>query len=216
MGVGLTEITALFGVAMLLTALYLQAESFVGPQVRAIALQSLLLGGFLGLLAVDQGSLVLAILAGLTVGVRALLLPYILARQAEAFRIPERELRAGRRVRGHALAAVLVAVVGGGLYLEVIGPAFGTPDGVIPFLLLLEGLLLLASRSNALVRVIAYLEEENAVVLLGAVVASGFPLLVESVILLDLFGVVLVAGFLSLHRTATGVPEEGFVEELTG
>ncbi|MFG1529886.1 MAG: hypothetical protein AAFA34_01230 [Thermoplasmata archaeon] len=216
MAVGPAQATLLLGVAILLTALYLQTESFVGPQIRAIALQSLLLGGLLTVLAAEQGSLVLAILAGLTVGIRALLLPYTLTRQAAAFRLPERELRAGRRVRGHALAAVLLAVVGGGLYLEVIGPAFGHPDGVIPFLLLLEGLLLMASRSNALVRVIAYLEEENAVVLLGALMAAGFPILVESVVLLDLFGVVLTAGFLSLHRTATGVPEEGFVEELTG
>jgi hydrogenase-4 component E len=214
--VGSAPATVLLGVAILLTALYLQSESFVGPQIRAIALQSLLLGGLLTLLAVEQGSLVLAALAALTVGIRALLLPYILARQAAAFRLPERELRAGRRVRGHALAAVLLAVVGGGLYLEVIGPALGGPDGVIPFLLLLEGLLLLASRSNALVRVIAYLEEENAVVLLGALIAAGFSILVESVVLLDLIGVVLVAGFLSRHRTAAGVPEEGFVEELTG
>ncbi len=216
MGVDLLQITILLGMAMLVLALYLQAESFIGPQIQGIALQSLLLGGLLGLLAAEEHSLPLAALAGLTVGVRALLLPHILARQAGAYRVPERELRAGRRVRGHALAAVLVAVAGGGLYLQVLGPALASPDGVIPFLLLLEGLLLLATRSNPLARVIAYLEEENAIVLLGALVAAGFPLLVESVILLDLFGVVLVAGILALHRTAAGVPEEGFVEELTG
>jgi hydrogenase-4 component E len=216
MAVDLTDMVNLLGVGVLLTALYLQTESFVGQQIRAVAFQSLLLGGLLGLLSFEQGSLALTVLAGLTVGVRALVVPYLLDRQSAALRIPSRELRAGRRVTNHALAAVLVALIGGVLYLEVIGPALGSQAGLFPFLLLLEGLLLLATRSHALVRVIAYLEEENAIVLLGALVAAGLSLLVETVVLLDLFGLILVALVLTHERGSVGVPEEGFVEELTG
>ncbi len=211
------EVIALVGIGILLTALYLQSESFVDPLIRAIALQSLLLGVLLGWLAWTQRSVDLAILAALAVGVRAAFIPlFVLRRQIRAFRWRVRELHAAHRVTGHALAAVALAIVSWFVFQETLASVFPQPGAALPFILLMQGLLMLATRSNTIVQVIGYLEEENAVVYAGALFSQGFPLFVEVVVFLDVLGVVLVGVILSIQRDVTGSPEEAVLEELTG
>jgi len=210
------EVVALVGVGILLTALYLQSESFVDPLIRGIAVQSLLLAVLLGWLAWTTRSVDLAILAGLAVAVRAVLIPYVLRRQISAFRWRMRELHAAHRVTGHALAAVALAVIAWFVFQQTLASIFPQPGAALPFVLLVEGLLMLATRSNTIVQVIGYLEEENAVVYAGALFAQGFPLFVEVVVFLDVLGVVLVAVILSIQRDVTGTPEEAALEELAG
>ena len=210
-------IEALVGLGILLSALYLQSESFVDPMIRGIAAQSLLLGGLLGWLAWANQSWELGIVAGLVVVVRALVIPYILGRQVRAFHWRAREIRASQRVAGHALAAVALAIVAWFVFQQTLAPALPPLPGIaLPFVLLAEGLLVLATRANTLVQVIGYLEEENAIVYAGALFVVGFPLLVETVVFLDVLGVVLVAIILSIQRSVIGIPEEEMLEELSG
>jgi hydrogenase-4 component E len=213
---GTAEAVALVGVGILLTALFLQAESFVDPLIRGIALQSLLLGVLLGWLAWVTRSVDLAIIAGLAVGVRAAFIPYVLRRQIRAFRWRVRELRAAHRVTGHALAAVALAIVAWFVFQQTLASVFPEAGAALPFVLLVQGLLMLATRSNTIVQVIGYLEEENAVVYAGALFARGFPLFIEVVVFLDVLGVVLVGVILSIQRDVTGTPEETSLEELSG
>lgn len=210
------ELVAIIGVGTLLTALYLQSESFVRPLVSGIAAQSFLLAALLGLLAWTERSLDLAILAGLAVAVRGILIPHLLRRQIIAFRWKARELQASHRTTNHALAAVALAIVGWWVYSVALAPIFEAPGGALPFILLLEGFLMLMTRGNTLVQVIGYLEEENALVYMGALFAHGFPLFVEAVVFLDVLGVVLVGIVLSIQRDVVGVPEHAALEELTG
>ena len=210
------EAIALVGVGILLTALYLQSESFVDPLIRAIALQSLLLAVLLGWLAWTEDSVDLAILAGLAVVVRAIFIPFVLRRQIRAFRWRVRELHAAHRVTGHALAAVALAIIAWFVFQQTLASVFPEPGAALPFVLLVQGLLMLATRSNTIVQVIGYLEEENAVVYAGALFAQGFPLFVEVVVFLDVLGVVLVGVILSIQRDVTGTPEEASLEELAG
>ena len=211
-----SEVVALVGVGILLTALYLQAESFVGPLIPAVAVQSLLLAVLLGWLAWSEHSVDLAIVTGLVVALRVLLIPWVLRRQIRAFRWKVRELHAAHRVTGHALAAVALAVLAWFVFEETLAPVFPAPSEALPFVLLVQGLLMLATRSNTLVQVIGYLEEENAIVYAAAIFASGFPLLVEVVVFLDVLGVVLVGIILSIQRDVTGTLEEGSEEALSG
>lgn len=214
--IGTTEVIALVGVGILLTALYIQSESFVDPLIRGIALQSMLLAVLLGWLAWTLGSVDLAILAGLTVAVRTLLIPYVLRRQIPSFRWRVREFHAAHRVTGHALAAVALAIVAWFVFQETLSSVFPEPGAALPFILLVQGLLMLATRSNTIVQVIGYLEEENAIVYAGALFAQGFPLFVEVVVFLDVLGVVLVAVILSIQRDVTGTLEEVSLGELSG
>jgi hydrogenase-4 component E len=211
-----SELVPLLGVGLLLTALYLQSESFVDPLVRGAALQSALIALLLGWLAWTDQNVDLAILAVLAVGIRVLLIPYVLRRQIRAFRWRARELHAAHRVTGHVLAAVAVAVIAWFVFQQALGPAFPELGAALPFVLLVQGLLMLATRANTIVQVIGYLEEENAIVYAGALFARGFPVFLEAVIFLDVLGVVLVAVILSIQRDVAGTPEERVLEELTG
>jgi hydrogenase-4 component E len=210
------QVVALIGVGTLLTALYLQAESFIRPLISGIALQSLLLAGLLGVLAWEQRSLDLAVLAGLAVAIRAFLIPYLLRRQIVAYRWRAREVRAAQLTTGYALGAVAIALIGWEIYSIALQSTFQVAGGALPFILLLEGFLLLATRTNTLVQVVGYLEEENALVYMGALFARGFPLFVEAVVFLDVLGVVLVGIVLSIQRDVVGAVEHPVVEELTG
>ncbi len=210
------DVIAFVGVGILLTALFLQSESFISPLIQGIALQSLLLALLLGWLASTEGSLDLALLAGLTVVVRALVIPYVLRRQIRAFHWRIREIHAASRVTGHALAAVAAAIIAWFVFQQTLASVFPQPGAALPFVLLVQGLLMLATRSNTLVQVIGYLEEENAIVYAGALFASAFPLFVEVVVFLDVLGVVLVGVILSIQRDVTGSPEQAGLEELAG
>jgi hydrogenase-4 component E len=211
-----SEVVILLGVGILLTALYLQSESFVDPLVSAGALQSALIALLLGWLAWTEHNVDFAILAVLAVGIRVISIPYVLRRQIRAFRWRAREIHASHRVTGHVLAAVALAVIAWFVFQETLAPTFPELGAALPFVLLVQGLLMLATRGNTIVQVIGYLEEENAIVYAGALFARGFPLFVEAVIFLDVLGVVLVAVILSIQRDVTGSPEEKVLEELTG
>jgi len=210
------QVVALVGVGILLTALYLQAESFVAPLIPTIALQSLLLAVLLGWLAWTEHSVDLAVVAGVVVAIRGIGIPWVLRHQIKAFRWKVREIHAAHRVTGHALAAVALAVIAWFVFEETLGPVFPSPAYALPFVLLVQGLLMLATRSNTLVQVIGYLEEENAIVYAAAILVGGFPLLVEIVVFLDVLGVVLVGVILSIQRDVTGTLEEGQEETLSG
>lgn len=210
-------VEALVGLGLLLSALYLQSESFLDPMVDGIAVQSLLLAALLGWLAYVDQSIDLAVVAGLVLVLRVVVIPYILRRQIRAFRWKARELRASQRVAGHALLAVAFAIVAWFIFQETLAPALPALPGIaLPFVLLVEGLLLLATRTNTLVQVMGYLEEENAIVYAGALFVVAFPFLIEIVVFLDVLGVVLVSIILSIQRSVIGVPEEEPLEELTG
>lgn len=144
------------------------------------------------------------------------MIPFILRQQIRAFRWRSREVRAASRVTGHALAALAMAIVAWFVFQETLASVFPETGAALPFVLLVEGLLMLATRSNTLVQVIGYLEAENAIVYAGALFASGFPLFVEAVVFLDVLGVVLVAVILSIQRNVLGSPEEAPLEELAG
>jgi hydrogenase-4 component E len=211
------DVEALLGLGILLSALYLQSESFVDPLVGAISLQSLLVAGLLGYLAWADRDPALAAIAALVVVFRVLVIPLVLRQQIRAFRWRSRELRASQRVASHALAAVSLTIVGWLIFQQTLAPSLPTPPGApFPFLLLLQGLLVLSTRENTLVRVMGYVEAENAIVYAGALFAAGFPVFLEAVIFLDVFGVVLVSVILSIQRSVIGVPDEAHPEELSG
>jgi hydrogenase-4 component E len=210
-------IDALIGLGLLLSALYLQSESFLDPMVDGIAAQSLLLAALLGWLAYADQSVELAVVAMFVFALRVLIIPYILRRQIRAFRWRAREIRASQRVAGHALLAVVFAIATWFVFQETLASALPALPGIaLPFVLLVEGLLMLATRTNTLVQVIGYLEEENAIVYAGVLFVVAFPLLIEVVVFLDVLGVVLVSIILSIQRSVIGIPEEEPLEELTG
>jgi hydrogenase-4 membrane subunit HyfE len=127
-----------------------------------------------------------------------------------------RELTASHKTTSNVLAAVVLAAIGWEVYSIALAPTFQIPGGALPFILLLEGLLIIATHKNTMVQIIGYLVMENSIVYIGALFSHGFPLLIETMVVLDVLGVVLVGLVLAVQRDVVGIPEHAVLEELTG
>ncbi|MDG6965902.1 MAG: hypothetical protein JRM75_04480, partial [Nitrososphaerota archaeon] len=95
-------------------------------------------------------------------------------------------------------------------------PDLSNPSASVPFVLVLLSFLLIATRKNALTQMTGFLEEENAVLYAGALIAPTIPLLIEFAVVLDVLGVILVGVILSATRDVLRTLEEPELEQLTG
>ena len=189
-------------VYMVLSNLVMLGSTRVSACITLVAGQGLLLG-FLPLLtpghALSSSSLVLFIASVL---IKGILFPRMLFRA---------ERTAGVSRESHPLIGQGVSILVGVLLLGLamwMGSMLKLPAGVevasplvIPVSLftLMNGLLLIICRSQALTQVLAYLVMENGIYIFGVSLARGQSLLVEMGVLLDVFVAVFVMGIAIFH-----------------
>ena len=209
-------IEALLGILVILTALYMQGQSFVDPTIRAILVQSFLLSVLFGILAIQSNNIDLFYLAVLTAIIRGITVPRIMLYQVRKFKHSLRETGTGQRVPALIILGVIIVIAGYALFKSIIQPFVPNSETSVAFVLLLLGLLLIISRRNALVQMTGYVEEENAVLLAGALIAPTIPLLIEFAVVLDIFGVVIIGVILSAQRSVFHTLEPADLEQLSG
>lgn len=209
-------IEALLGIIVILTGLYMQGQSFVDPTIRAILVQSFLLSALFGILAIQSNNIDLFYLAVLTAIMRGVTVPRIMLYQVRKFKHSLRETGAGQRVPALIILGVIIVIAGYALFKSIIEPFVPNAETSVAFVLLLLGLLLIISRRNALVQMTGYVEEENAVLLAGALIAPTIPLLIEFAVVLDIFGVVIIGVILSAQRSVFHTLEPADLEQLSG
>ena len=212
----LGELSGLLGILVLLTALYLQSQTFVDPTIRGVAAQSLFLAFLFVILFLGSGDVNLLYLAAITAGIRGLLIPAVMLYQVRRFKHSLRESGSGQRVPSLVIVGVIVVIGGYALFKTVLLPTLSNPSASVPFVLVLLSLLLMATRRNALTQMTGFLEEENAVLYAGALVAPSIPLLIEFAVVLDILGVILVGVILSATRDVLRLLDEPELEQLTG
>lgn len=201
---------------MILTALYMQVQSFVDPTIRAILVQSFLLSALFGILAIQSNNIDLFYLAVLTAIMRGVTVPRIMLYQVRKFKHSLRETGTAQRAPALIVVGVIIVIVGYALFKSLIEPFVPNAETSVAFVLLLLGLLLIISRRNALVQMTGYVEEENAVLLAGALIAPTIPLLIEFAVVLDIFGVVIIGVILSAQRSVFHTLEPADLEQLSG
>ncbi|WP_099210720.1 hydrogenase [Thermococcus henrietii] len=204
----INEILNLLGSVVLLTAFFMLTESYMHSLIEAVAFQSVLIGLIIGIVGWEKRIPELIILGGITIAFRALLIPWLLQRDVRKERIWR-----GREIKTthHAIVlGLVVAVLAYFLYIPIYR-ATDNWSGVIAFVLLFLGMLIIASRRNALAQIVGYLSEENALLYL-AVMLSPMPMVLEFGILLDMIAFVLLAVVLGAEKRYG--PLE--VEELVG
>lgn len=81
---------------------------------------------------------------------------------------------------------------------------------IFPFILLFQGLFLIASRRSTIAQILGYIEEENALILLGLFLVP-VPLLIEASVLLDVLALVVISSLVILEKR-----EHEVLEELVG
>jgi|SRR5579875_1383558 len=211
-----TEIETLLGILIVLSALYMQGQSFVDPTIRAILVQSFLISGLFGMLAIQSNSIELFYLAVLTAIMRGITIPRIMLYQVRKFKHSLRETGTGQKIPSLIIIGVIIIIIGYALFRIIIQPFIPNPQVSVAFTLLLLGFLLIISRRNTLVQMTGYVEEENAILLAGALIAPTIPLLIEFAVMLDIFGVVIIGVILSAQRDIFHTLEPADVEQLSG
>jgi hydrogenase-4 component E len=211
-----SDILGLLGIVILLSALYMQGQTFVDPTIRAISIQSFMLTALFSVLFVQSGDFNLLYLAGVTAVVRGVLIPTVMLRQVQAFRHSLRETGTGQRIPSLVILGVIMVIGGYAVFRAVLLPILPNPLISVPFVLLLLGFLLIVTRRNALMQMTGFLEEENAVLFAGALIAPSIPLLIEFAVVLDILGVVLVGVLLSATRNVLQTLEAPDLEQLSG
>ncbi len=210
------EIESLLGILVILTALYMQGQSFVDPTIRAILIQSFLISALFGILAIQTDNVDLFYLAILTAVMRGITVPRIMLYQVRKFKHSLRETGTGQKIPALIILGVLVIILGYTLFKTILAPFVPNAEVSVAFTLLFLGFLLIISRRNALVQMSGYVEEENAVLLAGALIVPKIPLLIEFAGVLDIFGVVIIGVILSAQRDILHTLEPEDLEQLRG
>ena len=211
-----TEISGLLGILVILSALYMQSQTFVDPTIRAISVQSFIITTSFAILFLQSGDLTLLYLAGITAVMRGVLIPMVMLYQVRRFKHSLRETGTGQRIPSFVIFGVMIVIGGYAIFKTVLIPALPNPLVSVPFVLLLLSFLLIVTRRNALMQMTGFLEEENAVLYAGALIAPSIPLLIEFAVVLDVLGVVLVGVILSATRDVLRTLESPDLKQLSG
>lgn len=193
----LAKFAELLLLLIVLTDFAVLGSSRLSACIRAIAIQGLLLGA-LSLVIDDPRSMHAMVLAAGTIVIKGMILPWFL-------RWAMREAAVRREVEpviGYMASLFLGSIaVGGSFALAHRLPVITTIELLVPiaFATLIIGLLILVTRSKAIMQVVGYLMLENGVYLFGLTQLSRVPFLVEIGVLLDVFVAVFVMGIVVFH-----------------
>jgi hydrogenase-4 component E len=193
--------TSLAELALLLVVLSdfaVLATSRLSACIRAIAFQGLLLGA-LPLLLSPALSAHTFVLAGGTALIKAGLLPWFLRwaiREAAVRRDVEPLIGYMASMLLGAVALAIAFAVAAALPLHLVGTDLLVPVALVTVMI---GLMVLITRSKALMQVVGYLMLENGIYLFGLTQSQRVPFLVEIGVLLDVFVGVFIMGIVVFH-----------------
>jgi hydrogenase-4 component E len=191
------DILTLCAAGMLVTAYLMVGQKALFTAIRLYGAQSLLLAVVAATMAIAEARPHLFVMAGLTVVLKGLLIPWFLMRVVDRVGIL-REIEPYLNVAPSLLVSVGLTVVGYQVSMGFPDGGQGATHHVVGagLSLLLMGLFLMVTRRKAVTQILALLTVENAVFLIALGITSGMPLVVELGISFDVILAVLVLGIL--------------------
>jgi hydrogenase-4 component E len=201
---------------VILSALYMLGQAYIDPTIRAIAIQSFLISALLVILFLHTEDVNLLYLALITAVMRGVVFPRIMLYQVRRFKHKLRETGVGRKTPVLVITGIMIAIIGYALFRSVVFPLLTNAQLSVPFVLLLLGFFLIITRRNTLGQMSGYVQEENAILYIGALIAPGIPFLIEFAVVLDILGIVLVAVILSAQRDIFQTLEPADIDQLSG
>jgi hydrogenase-4 component E len=198
----MNSISDILGFILVLLVLTMQWMVFVNRIFLVFSLNSLVVAVAFFILGIHTGTMEYFVIAGLTVLIRAFLIPMI-----TSFNLHKRP----ERVREDAplvptasgilvsMALILTALA---LFRYVLLPRFGVlnESGGLALALILQGAFLIVSKRNSFIQFSGYLVVENGVLLFAAWNFPVIPLILEGAVALDLLGLVVIAGIVMRLR----------------
>ncbi len=212
-----TRLIDLLGALLLFTMLLILAAGQVFRAISAVAAQAVFLGVAGAVLGVATGNPDLWIIAGITVVVKAILLPWLLMRVVKRVGI-SREIEPVIPTNVTLVIAAGIVVLAfhlntslGAVRQAITGNAL--PVGVT---LTLVGVLVMASRRKALVQMVGLFASENGIFFTAMAISQGMPLIIEIGVILDVVLGALVMGILVLRVRASVDGDIADLESLRG
>jgi len=212
-----TRLIDVLGALLLFTMLLILAAGQLFRAIYAVAAQAVFLGIAGAVLGAATGNADLWVIAGITIVVKAVLLPWLLVWVVRRIQIPREiepvipvsvtlALAAGIVVLAFYLSATL-----GSVRQAITGNAM--PVGVS---LILIGVLVMASRRKALVQMVGLFASENGIFFTAMAVSQGMPLIIEIGVILDVVLGALVMGILVLRVRSSVDTDIADLESLKG
>ena len=212
-----TRLIDVLGALLLFSTLLILAAGQLFRAIYAVAVQSVFLAIAGAVLGAATGNPDLWIIAGITIVVKAVLLPWLLIWVVRRIQIP-REIESVIPINATlGLAAGIVVLAFrlnaslGPVRQAITGNAL--PVGIAVILL---GVLVMASRRKALVQMVGLFAMENGIFFTAMAVSQGMPLIIEVCVILDVVLGALVMGILVLRVRSSVDTDIADLESLRG
>lgn len=212
-----TRLIDVLGALLLFTMLAILASGQLFRAIYAVALQAVFLGIAGAVLAAATGNPDLWVIAGITIVVKAFVLPWLLIRVVRTVQIP-REIEPAIPMNLTLVAAAGIVVLAFHLNASL-GPVRQTITGnalPVGVTLILIGVLVMASRRKALVQMVGLFASENGIFFTAMAISQGMPLIIEIGVILDVVLGALVMGILVLRVRSSVDTDIADLESLKG
>ena len=192
------------GALLLFTMILIVAAGQIYRAIYAVAAQSLLIAIAAAVLATSTGNVDLWVIAGITLAVKATLLPWVLHRVVQRMNV-RREVDPVIPIAATLALAVVIVVMSFQLSASL-GPVRQAITGnalPVGIALTLTGVLVMATRKTALSQMVGLFASENGIFFTAMSVTEGMPLIIEIGVILDVILAALVMTIMVLRVRST-------------
>lgn len=205
------------GALLLLTMLVILASGQLFRAIYAVAAQSVFLAFAGAVLAVATGNVDLWIIAGITVVIKAIVLPWLLIWVVKRIQI-RREIEPVIPISVTLALAAAIVLLSFQLSASL-GPVRQAITGnalPVGIALILLGVLVMASRKKALTQMVGLFASENGIFFTAMAITQGMPLIIEIGVILDAVLGALVMGIMVLRVRSSIDTDIADLESLRG
>jgi hydrogenase-4 component E len=205
------------GALLLFTMILIVAAGQIYRAIYAVAAQSLLIAVAAAVLATATGNKDLWVIAGVTLVVKATLLPWVLHRVVQRMNV-RREVEPVIPIAATLALAVVIVVVSFQLSASL-GPVRQAITGnalPVGIALTLTGVLVMATRKTALTQMVGLFASENGIFFTAMSVTAGMPLIIEIGVILDVILAALVMAIMVLRVRSTVDADIADLDRLRG
>ena len=205
------------GALLLFTMILIVAAGQIYRAIYAVAAQSLLIAIAAAVLATATGNKDLWVIAGVTLVVKATLLPWVLHKVVQRMNV-RREVEPVIPIAATLALAVVIVVVSFQLSASL-GPVRQAITGnalPVGIALTLTGVLVMATRKTALTQMVGLFASENGIFFTAMSVTAGMPLIIEIGVILDVILAALVMAIMVLRVRSTVDADIADLDRLRG
>jgi hydrogenase-4 component E len=205
------------GALLLFTMILIVAATQIYRAIYAVAAQSLLIAVAGAVLAASTGNADLWVIAGITLAVKAVVLPWVLHRVVQRMNV-RREVEPVIPVAATLALTVAVVVMSFQLSatLGAVGQAITGNALPVGIALTLLGVLVMATQKTALTQMVGLFASENGIFFTAMAVTHGMPLIIEIGVILDVILAALVMAIMVLRVRSTVDADIADLDELRG